>query len=273
MDTKSIFKFECYKLFLRDWIAAHGKRRGGVSRLAEAIKVHPSFISQILNMDKHLSQEQAFKVGDFLGLRELERDYFLLLTLEAKSGTQRLKIYYQGKLRKIREQAKTVSANVGQAKRLSEKARARFYSDPSYSLIRLLTSIDGFNDGSSISETLRLPLSYVLEVLDFLVEHDLCRYSEESGYSLGKKSTHLSNKSPFILSHHRNWRNKAIELFASMDDEDLAFSAPLTLSSKDFSNVREKILALIRDATKVVAETEKEEEFVVFNVDWLRLKQ
>lgn len=55
-----------------------------------------------------------------------------------------------------------------------------------------------------------------------------------------------------------------------MDSLDLAFTAPLTLSSKDFEHLRLKIMELIKEVSQVVDNSPTEEEFVIFNIDWIK---
>lgn len=120
--------------------------------LANFLKVHLSFISQVLKRDKDLSQDQAFKAAEFLGLRDRARDYFLYLILEAKAGNQGLKKYYARKLKEIRKESKTIKANIGEVKTLSEKVKYQFYSDPIYSQIRLMTSISKFQTPEKLAK-------------------------------------------------------------------------------------------------------------------------
>ena len=269
MKEVSLFEFDSYKAWLRRWLQDEG--RGALSRLAEALRVQPSFVSQVANRDKGLSPEQALKLAEFVGMGALERDYFLQLVLEERAGSVALASYFSEKRQSLRKEAGRVSRHVGKARALTPQAQARFYSDANYSLIRLLTSLDDYRHPAKIAAALSLPLGYVKQVLAFLLEHGLCLRDGDGAYRMGSRSTHLDVNSPWITNHHRNWRSKVTELYPRMDTEDLAFSAPLTLSRRDFARVRKLLLELIQTSTRIVADTEVEEEFVVFNIDWVRL--
>lgn len=269
MSQEPVFQFDDYKSFFTSWLSRNGENRGGVSKVASFLKVHPSYISQVLKGDKDFSQEQAFKLADHLNLNDLGRDYFIHLVLEAKAGTHSLKKYYRSKRETLRKSAKQVKKNIGKTYQLSEVEKARFYSDPIYSQIRLLTSIERFNTAEDIANAMGLPIALVSDIVRFLVDTGLCTMDENGNLKMGVSRTHLGAESPLVKTHHRNWRSKVSEMYHHMDENDLVFTAPLTIAKKDFDMLREEIMALIGKVTEVVDKT-TEEEFAVFNIDWIR---
>ncbi len=268
----SVYEFDDYKALVSSWLASNGENRGGVARIARFLNIHSSFVSQVLKGTKDFSQEQAFKLAKFMDLNENGRDYFVYLLLESRAGTQDLKKYYSEKRLQIRAKARQVTENIGSPYEMSENEKAQFYSDPIFSQIRLLTSLERFHSAEDIARGLGLPLSLVEEVLKFLLDKGLCRKDEKGCLQRGTSRTHLDSSSPLVKAHHRNWRSKVLEMYYQMDESDLVFTAPLTISKKDFDMIREELLLMIGRITEVVDES-KEEDFVVFNLDWIRWRQ
>jgi hypothetical protein len=75
--------------------------------------------------------------------------------------------------------------------------------------------------------------------------------------------------SPLVKRHHVNWRLKAIEHYEKLSDSELGFTAPLTISKKDFDIVREEILKFIQDLSKRVEKSDSE-IVACLNIDWFK---
>lgn len=97
-----IFEFQNYKAFIRSMITNHPDLgHGSIKKMAAALRVHPSLISQVLNGIKDLTSEQANDIAGFFCLSELETEYFLCLVDIERAGTTRLKVFHQSRLRRL----------------------------------------------------------------------------------------------------------------------------------------------------------------------------
>lgn len=81
----------------------------------------------------------------------------------------------------------------------------------------------------------------------------------------------LENGSPHLLKHHANWRVKAIQYSDDISEDELMFTSPVSLSTKDFARLRENMVVFIKDFMTAVKES-PEEEIACFNMDffWIR---
>ena len=75
---------------------------------------------------------------------------------------------------------------------------------------------------------------------------------------MGINSTHIPADSPLVKNHHLNWRLKSFDFVRQVSKEELAFTAPFSVSKKDFAVIKTKILDMIQDITKIVKESEPE---------------
>ena len=136
-----LLKHEDYKEYLRERIRAMPRKgRGEVQRIAKALRVHPSFISQVLRGSNHLTGEQALALAAHWGLAEGDTDYFLLLVQHQRASTPALKHHFHRKIVNFREQ---IRANREEERRefaISRADQSIFYSDWHYSAIRLAAS-------------------------------------------------------------------------------------------------------------------------------------
>lgn len=264
----SVFHFSNYKEFVREWVReARGRGRGQYRAIAGHLRVHTSLISHVFRGSKDLTSEQACALADFLGLPELEADYFMGLVERDRAGTDPLRRALERRLAGLREKNRQLEYRVPVASSLTREEQSIFYSQWYYSAIRLTASLDGFDDATSIANRLQLPVHLVESEIAFLVSAGLLQRVGDR-YSLATKRTHIGSSSPLASAHHRNWRAKAMSLYDRMTSKDFAFTAPMALSSDDLERIRELLVNLVQDATRIV-EASPCETVAVLNIDLL----
>src|SRR5262245_25703835 len=125
----SIYNYKDFRKFVKD--VFHGMPRQGYGqshRLAKHLNVHTTLISQILGGRKSFSLEQAHEVAEYLGLNELETDYFVTLIQLEKAGTKPLRAYFEKKLAGVKGRASELVNRLKSERGMSEEMRAVFYS-------------------------------------------------------------------------------------------------------------------------------------------------
>ena len=266
----SIFLYEDYRKFLREWLANRPRRgRGMLRSWAELLRVSSSTLSQILSGLRELSLEQAHDLQLTLGMSEGEADYFSLLVARERASSRNLKNHLDTKLKRLRQESQNLIRRVDHERRLTESESAIYYSSWLYTAVWLATSIPDFQTIDAITELLGVERERIVAVLNFLKSTELVE--ENLGhFSSRPQRTHLERNSPFIARHHSHWRLQAIRRTENLKDDELMFTGPLSISRKDFAQVREKIVALIQAVSETVNETVPE-DIAVFQVDWFWL--
>lgn len=265
----NIFDFSDYREFLKAWIEeAKSQKTSNLSRLAEALGVHSTFLSHVLSGSKNLSLEQATTLSEIIGQTKLEREYlFALLQLE-KAGTHTLKTYWQEKLKEISIEKNKLSRRFKDHRELTDTDRAIFYSNWLYVAAFLASAINDGQTLDQVAQRLHLTRDKAEEILTFLAQVGICK--EEKGvFSLGNTHVHVPNESPFVVKHHTNWRMKAIQKMDSRQKEELFFTSPMSISKKDFEVLREKLNVAIKEVVDVAKESPAE-EIVCLNIDFFR---
>src|ERR1700733_12172599 len=98
-----VFEFDNYKLFLADFIARQPRKgRGLVKAIGEHLRIDPSQVSQVLSGSKDFTEEHALLLSKFVGLNELECDYFMTLVKIERAGSKILKDHYRQKRDKLK---------------------------------------------------------------------------------------------------------------------------------------------------------------------------
>ncbi len=268
----SIFEVDNYKTALNLIIQDRRKSQKALSRkLAEHLNVHPSMISQVLTGNKDFSEEQMILVCEFLGLPPLESQYLLVSLQMERAGSQKLKDYFQGLRKEIRKKALQVVERVHQNRSLTEAEKAIFYSSWMYPTIHLLTTLDQKPRFEDICTRLDISPGKAREILDFLIGLEMI--VEKNGtFSSGPVATHLEKKSPHLIKHHTNWRLKAIQYAEQLSDQELMYSANISVSRKDFEIIREEFMAMIQKFVNIVKDSPAE-DIAQFNLDFFWIKK
>lgn len=270
--SKSVFVFTNYKEFLRSWVKSRPNNgRGELRRLAKALRVHSTLISQVVNGARDPSLEQAVELADIIGLTSNAKKYFLRLVQFAKAGSKKLQDTILEEINDLRIKEQDIATKFSGKNELNESAKAIFYSEWTYSAIRLITDLNSIKNTEQISKALNLPLSLVKDRLDFLISCGLC-VQDSAGVKLGTAITHLPKLSKLIGLHHRNWRLKAMERIPTLTPKELMFTAPLSISNSDGQKVQNLILDFIENLKKIT-ESSKADEIRVINIDWIKIFQ
>ncbi|MNT19470.1 hypothetical protein D3C72_1547300 [compost metagenome] len=76
---------------------------------------------------------------------------------------------------------------------------------------------------------------------------------------MAQQSTHLEKGSPFLIKHHGNWRVEAIQKSEVLTDEEMMFTANVSLNKEDFLKIRETLVKTIQDVLKTVKDSPAED--------------
>lgn len=266
----SIYDFKDFRKFiLKIWEDSPNKGHGQSRRLAEYTQVHTTLISQIFSGAKSFSMEQAVLAAEFLGLSESESDYFLLLVQYDRAGSKKLKEKLEKQIHQHQEKAKVFINRIQSTKVLTEEQKALFYADWVCSAIRQLTALKGFDTPEQISAYLGVPIKRTRESVQFLLEAGLC-IEEKGKLKIGPQSTHLRPDSPWVRTHHANWRQKSLEKLSGDEPSKLHYTAPMTLSAQDAYKIRKMLIDFLGQVDQVI-DPSPSEELHCLNIDWFKL--
>lgn len=261
-----LFQHQDYRDFIKAYLKTLPKEgHGELRRISQTLNINQTLLSQILSGTRDFNPDQAFALSNYLGLSPLETEYFLILLQIEKAATKTLKDHLVKKRDEIKKESLNLSKRVPHEKTLSDEEKAIFYSSWIYSAVRLFTSIEKGVTTDEVVQKFSITRAKAAEILRFLTSTGLC--VEEKGlFTQGVQRTHLDRTSPYIQRHHSNWRVKAIQRSDNLEDDELMFTGPLSISYSDFTKVREKIVDLIKEVSNTVKESDPE-EVACFNVD------
>jgi uncharacterized protein (TIGR02147 family) len=266
----NVFEFSEYRLYIRNWLEySKGIKGFNLTKLAEVIQVHPTFLSHVLAGTKDLSLEQAALMSQHFSHTRLEQEYFFNVLQLNRAGTPLLKDILLKRKKEIENERNKLSSRFQKHKQLSDEQRAIFYSSWIYVAIWAATGISKGQTVSSIATMFSVTRTKAEEILSFLAQTGLCK-EENDLFTPGEVHVHVPNESPFVVKHHTNWRIKAVQRMDNRESSELFFSAPMSLGKKEFEIIREKMNSVIKEVVEVVKNSEAE-EVVCLNIDFFKI--
>ncbi|MGZ6441770.1 MAG: TIGR02147 family protein [Pseudobdellovibrionaceae bacterium] len=265
----NIFEFISYRKYLDAWIESKGDRSYGLKgRIAKALGISSSLLSQILKGEKSLTPDQSSELCDYLGLNELESDYFHLLVEKERAASPRYREKIERKLHALRQQSQKIGKRVPRNKELTDEQKAIYYSSWLFTGIRNMVAVPGFQNPEAIAEHLNCDSHVVNRILRFLLENSLC-LENEGKLTYGPASIHVDKESPFVNKHHQNWRFQALQNMERKREEDIFFTSPMSLSVEAAEEVRKLIPNFIQTVMKLVGPSASE-KVMCLNLDWFQ---
>ena len=267
-----IFKFGNYRSFLVSHIKSLPRRGfGEAKKMAEHLGVSSTFLSHVLAGSKQLSLEQAHALTKYLGLNNLESEYFLCLVQKDRAGTKDLQDYFSRKLTELSNKSLNMAERLDVDKKMSETEKATFYSSPIYSSAHIFCATHKL--GRTVDEVAKrfeIDRARANAVLRFLVESGMC-IETEGRFQPSTQSTHLEFGSPHLFKHISNWRLRAIQAAENLSEEELMYTVNVALSKKDYARLREDLAVFIKKFLEEVYPSPSE-EIACLNLDWFWIR-
>jgi uncharacterized protein (TIGR02147 family) len=264
----TILDFEEYRDFIRYRLRGLPLRgRGEMSNIAKSLRMNATWLSQIMSGSRQFTVDQALELGALWQLSSTEIEYFILLVQLERSATHKAKLFFRKKIDTLKTENSKLQNQVPHERQFDEKEKAIFYSSWLYSAIHLYTSTK--KDGVTIEEILshfEIHRVRAINILTFLVQSELC-FKNENRYSPTTLSTFVDRESPHFLKHHSNWRIRAIEKAERLSDEEVMFTAPVSIAREDFPSVQKELVRCIKTISGIVKDSNAD-SVAALNIDW-----
>ena len=263
--------FECQSHFeyLKQKLNGRNAHRGIKTQLAEFIRVQPAYLSQVLAGKYSLSLEQADLASQFFDHSKEESDFFLLLVSRDRAGTPSLRAHFERQMSEITAKRMQVVERLGKKEELTDEAKGVYYSSWMYAALHVACTIPTLQSRQALARHFSLPVEIVEQVLHFLELNNLIEKRNDA-YVPTPNWVRLDKRSPHIIKHHSNWRQKAIQNLERQSDEDLHYSGVYSIDAATMKQIKDKLLSLIKEQMKNI-EQAKEEDLVTLGVDLFRV--
>lgn len=265
----SVFDFDDYRLYLVSRLGDAGKRTGLRSQACGAVGCHSTYLSQVLSGKTELSLEYAEAFNKFFHHGPEEGNFFLLLLLKARAGSQALRERFQAQIDSVRKTRAAVRGRLKDADEVSAADQDRFYSSWLYGALHVLASLPQMKTKTQLAASLGVSETKVAEAVEFLSRIGVL-VGNKGGLQVGPRHVHLNSDSRLITRHHINWRFHAIQSLEAASAEDLHYSGTISLSKTAAQQIRANLVKAFKENMALMRDS-KEEVAYVYNYDFYRL--
>lgn len=271
---ETIFNYKSYKSYLLDLMKSQpGKGRGMRSSLAAAARCQSTYVSQVLNGDRHFSLEQAELINLHLDHTQDEARYFLHLVSYERASTSSLKARIKREMDlEISKQSDLKTRLNAHREELSPEVQSEYYRVWYHAAIHICLTIAGLRTKESIAAALGIPMAQVSESLNFLTQNGIAKKVGQE-YHTGQNLAFVSKDSPHITQHHFNWRHQAIRSIELNRKEDVHYSVVISVNKKEVQKIKSMVLQLIEDSKAVWQSSQDEVELHSICVDFFEVSR
>ncbi len=266
----SIYQYTSYKDYFNNWVGSQSRNgHGEYRKLALALNISTTLVSQVFNGEKDLSLELTCEFADYLLLNEKETEYLLLLVAHSKAGSEKLKSKFFKQILHKQSEAKKLATRLSQDEVLTESARLIYFSSWIYPAIRMLCDVPQYNSANEIAERLKLPRNHIIKCLDFLIQNKIV--IEKGGQlSIGPTHIYLPPTDPLSSRDHANWRSLSYQKMQIYNEDQFFYSGRYALSKAVVAEIRALLPDFIESILKKVKPSPSE-TVTCLNIDFFEL--
>lgn len=268
MTSKDVFHFIDYTSYL-NFVLSQAGQWGAKTKLAVAIGVQSTYVTQILKSSAHLSMEQAELANHFFQHNPQESHFFLLLVQKDRAGTKSLREYYQHQLDQILKSRMILNERLTKVDSIKPSERSWYYSSWLHAAIHMALTLPQLRRPQPLSKAFHLSEEKIFEILERLEAMSLITKTG-ADYMPSVQRIRLSRENKEIINHHTGWRLQAIQDLEYETLKDLHYSGVVTLSEKDAVVVKDLLLECIKKAQEIIKDS-PEEKLYVLNMDFFGL--
>ena len=270
----SVFELSGYRDFVRACLGKDGssKRSGSVKNLAQFLKCHSTYISQVVNEKAHFSNEQAVTFCQYFRLNGEETEFFVNLVSRDRAGSVEAKLHFDRILKRQLEERTNLKKRWKTANRLELEPSLRYYETWIPQAIHILSQIDQYQTPESVASALGVDRAKVVDTLRMLDAIGLIKFQNGKIKTL-VESIHLEKKSPLHAKFLANWRLKAIEDLAyGRDPNGINYSSVVSLSEDAQLKIKNTIFRHLEETRDLIIKS-KSEKLCVYNLDFYSLSR
>jgi hypothetical protein len=273
MRVHSVFESNDYRDFVKLSLQSGEATipRGVVKKLAQVLKCHPSYVSQVLNQRAHFSNEQGIGFCHWLGLNQDETEFFVNLLNKDRAGTPEGREHFGRIIQRQLEERDDLKKRWKTSRSLDLEPSLRYYETWMPQALHMLAQIDGYQTVKELAAELNIEASKATELVKMLEAIGVLSFKNGKIKSQ-LDSVHLAKNSPMQTRFLTNWRLKAIDDFnLGKDPEGVNYTSVVSLSAEAKVKIKKLIYSHLEDTRNHILKS-RSEQLCVYNLDFYSLK-
>lgn len=268
----NIFDFDSTPKFLEALLVGKDgrRKRGRMKELSDAMRCHPSYVSQVIRGLSYLSVEQAVRLGHHLTLPSLEFEYLVALVERDRAGCRQSRRYFETKLEGLKDQRKNLHNRWAISTLPHEKAELLFFSNWLLQAVHGLCQIAPQLSERDLAVRLQVPQASMSKVIANLEMMGLLR-RQDGKWIVSEHQFGLKRGSALSDQYHTTWRLKSIEALMTRGSESGQFLSSTAMISAEVAKEIESELFQFLDRIRSKIMASKSEGIYCLNLDFFPL--
>ena len=257
----NVFDAKNYREYVRACLKRdrESEKAGSVKRLARHLKVHSTYISQVVKGKSDFSLDQAHSFCSYEKLSSDQTEFFLDLVCRDRSGTKEAKAHYADRVeRRVRELADMKKRwHINSS--LTADQEQKYYHSWLPQVVHMYCQLPGNHTIETIAVALGVLSDAVTSVVDDLESIGFVERTSGGVVSL-RESVHLGRGTRFTSQNTINWRLKAIaDITSSGQLPGIHYSSVVSMSKKAASEIDKLILKHLDEMRDIIVPSPSEE--------------
>lgn len=219
--------------------------------VCNATNIHPSYFSRVVKGNAFFSQNQIFKISQFLELPDEPFEFLILLLNHDLAEQTPEKNFYLKKIRAIHDSKLKVSKNmkvnvVEESPDMQKHKIERYYASAITALIHMYLTIPKYQKDPK--EILKKVLISEKKLEDEMTKLSELKLIEIQNHKIIKvqNTIHLDESSHLSFQNHINWRLKTIQNLENKEPQLADYHLSVVISANE--ETKHKLKQILRDA-------------------------
>ncbi len=248
-------------------------KRGELSKLAEHMACHVSYLSQVLKGERHCSLEQGLRFCQWKNLSEIQTQFFMAQLSYERAGTQSLKLYYKNAKDEIKRKATRIKEQV-ETKMLD--GDSIFFSSLRLQLIHAMTQLEKVNTLQEFSNFSGWDEGQISESLQTLKSLGLVKEAKPGSWQATHNFLHIDRSQTGYSQFHQNWRNYSLTQFllnsSRETGSDFNMSSLVITDPEVASFISRALTTLIKDISPAVRDSQSQQVYYL-GIDFTQVQK
>lgn len=234
-------------------------KAGSVKRLARQLKVHSTYISQVVKGKSDFSLDQAHAFCSYEKLSTDQTEFFLDLVCRDRSGTKEAKAHYAERVERRLSELANMKKRWHITGSLTEDQELKYYHSWIPQVVHLYCQLPGNHTIESIAEALGVQIDGISSVVSDLESIGFVERTSTGVVSL-RDNVHLGRGSRFTTQNTINWRLKAIaDITRSGQLPGIHYSSVVSMSKNAAIEIDKLILKHLDEMRDIIVPSPSEE--------------
>lgn len=261
----TVFESKSYVSYMQNAILSDGKKKHGIVKaLAEKLRCHPTFISQVMSGKADLNHDQAIRFCNYLELTQEETEFFINLLNRDRAASTEAKAHFQRILDEKISERRVFQKRANLKSSLRTDQEGQYLARWVYPVAHAALQIPNLRTEEKIAKLLDIDIADAKHVLEMLENLKLAKRTSGSWVAT-EGALHIGKDSPFTANFHANMRLKTAANFVSRKRsmEQTHFSSVFAISKAVSEEVREAFLRSLKDAREKMVDSDPEVLYVL----------